>query len=55
MTATTCEIDGCTTDAQGQLTTSGYELCPAHFEQWKADNMFVVEEDGKVLLKSVTS
>ena len=48
---TTCEIDGCRADAQGQLTTSGYELCAAHFEQWKVDHMFVVEEEGKVTLK----
>ena len=45
-----CEIDGCVEDAQSKLTTSGYELCPSHYEQWATRNMFVVEEHGKVLL-----
>ena len=50
--ATRCEIDGCSADAQEKLTTSGYEFCTDHYEQWAANNMFVVEEDGRVLLKS---
>jgi hypothetical protein len=45
-----CEIDGCVEDAQSKLTTSGYELCPHHYEQWATQNMFVVEERGKVVL-----
>ena len=45
-----CEIDGCIEDAQSKLTTSGYELCPSHYDQWSTKNMFVVEEDGKVVL-----
>ena len=49
---TTCEIDGCSADAQAKLTTSGYELCAEHYDQWGANNMFVVEDDGKVMLKS---
>ncbi|MEX0665694.1 MAG: hypothetical protein WD598_13135 [Acidimicrobiia bacterium] len=48
---TQCEIDGCVNDAQGKLTTSGYELCSDHYQQWTTNNMFVVEDDGKVVLK----
>ena len=46
-----CEIDGCSDNAQSKLTTSGYELCTGHFEQWSANNMFIMEESGKVVLK----
>ena len=45
-----CEIDGCFENAQSKLTTSGYELCSSHYEQWSTKNMFVVEERGKVVL-----
>ena len=45
-----CEIHGCVENAQSKLTTSGYELCPSHYEQWSTKNMFVVEEHGKVVL-----
>ena len=48
--ATQCEIDGCSVDAQPKLTTSGYEFCLEHYEQWAGNNMFVVEDGGKVLL-----
>jgi len=47
-----CEIDGCSDNAQAQLTTSGYELCPDHYAQWSEHNMFVFEEGGKVVLKT---
>lgn len=49
---TKCEIDGCSNNAQPKLTTSGYELCAGHYEQWAGNNMFVVEESGKVVLKA---
>ncbi len=45
-----CEIDGCAEQAQAELTTSGYELCASHYEQWSTKNMFVVEERGKAVL-----
>jgi hypothetical protein len=45
-----CEIDGCSDQAQAKLTTSGYELCAGHYDQWATNNMFVVEEHGKVVL-----
>jgi hypothetical protein len=47
-----CEIDKCTDNAQPKLTTSGYELCVNHYGRWSQDNMFVTEEDGKVILKA---
>jgi hypothetical protein len=47
-----CEIDGCTDNAQPKLTTSGYELCSEHYGRWAQDNMFVTEENGKVVLKA---
>ena len=47
-----CEIDNCTDNAQPKLTTSGYELCAEHYGRWAKDNMFVAEEDGKVILKA---
>jgi hypothetical protein len=50
-----CEIDGCVDDAQSKLTTSGYELCSSHYEQWSTKNMFVLEQDGKVLLANATT
>jgi hypothetical protein len=46
-----CEIDGCSNNAQAKMTTSGYEFCSGHYKEWADNNMFVVEEDGKVLLK----
>lgn len=46
-----CEIDGCSDNAQPKLTTSGYEFCLDHYGQWVENNMFVVEEHGKVMLK----
>ena len=51
---TKCEIDGCSNNAQPKLTTSGYELCAGHYEQWAGNNMFVVEESGKVVLKAAS-
>ena len=50
-----CEIDGCADQAQAKLTTSGYELCAGHYDQWATNNMFVVEERGKVVLVQPTS
>jgi hypothetical protein len=50
-----CEIDGCSDAAQAELTTSGYELCARHYEQWSSRNMFVVEDRGKVVLADPAS
>ncbi|MEX2255053.1 MAG: hypothetical protein WEC34_06420 [Acidimicrobiia bacterium] len=50
-----CEIDGCSEDAQSKLTTSGYELCARHYDQWSSNNMFVIEEGGKVVLKQTAT
>lgn len=50
-----CEIDGCSDAAQSELTTSGYELCAGHYEQWSSKNMFVVEDRGKVVLAHPTT
>jgi hypothetical protein len=50
-----CEIDGCSENAQPKLTTSGYELCTGHYDQWDENNMFVVEERGKVMLKGAST
>ena len=46
-----CEIGGCSDNAQAKLTTSGYELCVSHYDQWVANNMFITEENGQVVLK----
>ena len=50
-----CEIDGCVESAQEKLTTSGYELSASHYEQWATNNMFIVEEHGKVVLARSTT
>jgi len=52
---TKCEIEGCSNNAQPKLTTSGYELCADHYDRWASNNMFVVEEDGKIVLRQATA
>jgi hypothetical protein len=46
-----CEIDTCTDNAQPQSTASGDHLCAVHYEQLAANDLSVVVESGKVVLK----